>query len=218
MDNFIKVDFHCHSIYSSDGWGSPQQLIDEARHKGIHRLAITDHNTIKGALIAKKMDPDLIIVGEEIRTNGGEVLALFVQEEIPSGLPYLEVIKRLKDQEAFISIPHPFDPHRSGWTQEDLVALVSLVDAIEVFNARCIVSDYNHSADKFACKNHLAGTAGSDAHHPVEIGQAFVELPAFSNAKELKRAINNGHIVGKRSPVWYHLFSVYANVFKRHIR
>jgi hypothetical protein len=78
-NKLIAVEFHCHTNYSRDSGNRIDHLIKQAREMGIERLAITDHNTISGALKAKEMAPDLIIVGEEVRTQSGELIAYFVE-------------------------------------------------------------------------------------------------------------------------------------------
>ena len=88
----IRAEFHCHTVYSHDSSNRIPQLAAAAREQGISRLAITDHNTIRGALIAKELDPLLVIVGEEILTEQGELLAYYVQEEIPKGLSAIKTI------------------------------------------------------------------------------------------------------------------------------
>ncbi len=81
-------------------------------------MVVTDHNTIAGARAAQELDPELVIVGEEIKTTRGEILAFFVSEEVPAGLTPQETIARLKDQGAFISVSHPFDIYRGGHWDE----------------------------------------------------------------------------------------------------
>ncbi len=130
MTTTFKVDFHCHTDASPDSLVKPAELIATARARGLNRLVVTDHNTIRGALRCKELDPELIIVGEEVQTTGSELLAAFVTKEVPRDLEPKEAIKRLRDQGAFISVSHPFDPHR-GWNVKDLLEIIDLVDAIE---------------------------------------------------------------------------------------
>jgi predicted metal-dependent phosphoesterase TrpH len=120
MSDLVKAEFHCHSIYSSDSLTSLEALIREARKIGIQRLAITDHSNLEGALIAKKMDPELIVVGEEVKTDRGEILAYYLTEKLPKGIKPEEAFKRLKDQGAFISLSHPFDTKREHWSEEEI--------------------------------------------------------------------------------------------------
>src|SRR5215212_1160223 len=135
----LKVEFHSHTNASKDSLTQPAELIAAARRKGLDRLVITDHNTIVGALAAQKIASELVIVGEEIMTTQGEILAAFITEEIRPGLSPKETIQQLRDQGAFISVSHPFDRIRSGgWRKSDLLEIISFVDAIEVYNSRCM--------------------------------------------------------------------------------
>lgn len=186
-----------------------------ARLSGIDRLIVTDHNTIGGAVQAHQIDPQRVIIGEEILTTRGELLAAFVQEEIPRGLEPLVVIGRLREQGAFISVPHPFDHRRHGWALADLLEIAPWVDAIEVFNARCQWSGLNDLAANFAREHNLAGTAGSDAHTPQEVGRATLTLPEFSTADELRSVIRHGQVNGRLSSPFIHLTSTYARLIKR---
>ena len=156
--SFLKVDFHSHTKFSKDSLTTPEEAIAAARRRGLDRLVITDHNSIEGARLAQRLAPDLVIVGEEIETQAGELLAAFVEEEIPRGLPVKEVIRRLRQQGAFISVSHPFDVHRSGFALPDLDEIAPLVDAVEVFNARCVFARTNRLAQQYA----HAHTVGRD--------------------------------------------------------
>lgn len=150
----MKAEFHCHTRWSKDSLVEPEQLILTCRRKGIGRVVVTDHNSIAGAVIAHQMAPDLVVVGEEIMTTQGELLAAYVQEEIPKGLSPEEAIRRLRDQGAFISVSHPFDSWRNGaWKIRDLDAIINQVDAIEVFNARCAEQKSNEMAAAYALKH-----------------------------------------------------------------
>src|SRR5512145_324606 len=174
------VEFHCHTIFSKDSLTRPEDLVRTCRRKGIDRVVVTDHNTIAGARAAQAIDPELVIVGEEIATTRGEILAAFVTEEIPKGLTPQETIRRLKQQDAFISVSHPFDEWRSGhWQEEDLLEILPEVDAIEVYNSRCVLPRFNEKAQQLAEKLHLAGTVGSDAHAAFELGQSLLFLEPF---------------------------------------
>ncbi len=207
MVDLIKVELHCHSSASQDGWPSPQALIAEAKRKGIQRLAITDHNSIAAAKEAQRLDPELIIVGEEIKTTVGEILAYFVTTEVPRGLEPMEAIRHLKKQGAFISLSHPFDTVREHWPDQYLKQLLPHLDAIEIFNSRCFSNHPNQLARQWALKHDLPGLAGSDAHTLIEIGQATMKLKAFTNADEFRTMLNQATIVARLSPFWVHLFS-----------
>jgi predicted metal-dependent phosphoesterase TrpH len=185
------------------------------REKGIDRLVVTDHNRIGGALEAQKLDPELVIVGEEIMTTQGELLAAFVKEEIPANLPPLETIRRLRAQGAFISVSHPFDGHR-GWRLENLLEIVPLIDAIEVFNARCFSDVYNQHAADFAREHNLLGTVGSDAHTTRELGRAISVLQKdFHSAETLKSALRTAGTRTRLSSPLIYLSSRWAVTVKK---
>ena len=207
----IQIDFHSHTYISKDSLTSPESFIASIKRKSLDRVVVTDHNNIAGAIAVQKLDPERIIVGEEIMTTKGEILAAYVTEEIPCGLSPQETIKRLRDQNAFISVSHPFDSWRHGaWKLQDLMEITPLVDAIEIFNARCTNAEDNQKAIEFAKEHHLPGTAGSDGHAAFELGRARLDLPEFSGPDELRKIIHEGKVLGRLSPFWVHFVSSYA--------
>jgi len=211
----LRLEFHCHTLYSKDCLTRPHHLLAACRRKGIDRLVVTDHNTIAGALLCKELDPQRVIVGEEIMTDGGELLAAFVTEAVPAGLPATEAIARLRLQGAFISVSHPFDELRKGnWTTEALLDIVPLIDAIEIFNSRCFTPSANTEAEKFAVQHHLPGTVGSDAHTMFELGRATLLLPEFDDAAGLKAALASAKAETRLTSPWVHLTSRYASWVK----
>ena len=211
----IKLEFHCHTHASKDSLTRPADLISAARRKGIDRVVVTDHNSIAGAREAQAIDPELIIVGEEIMTTKGEILAAFVQEEIPARLSPQETIARLKEQGAFISVSHPFDELRKGgWKENDLLEILPFVDAIEVYNSRCMFPRFNRRAREFAEKHNIAGTVGSDAHAAFEVGRSLLLLDQFEGPEGLRKVIRGAKIQVKWSPWWFHLTSRYASIEK----
>jgi predicted metal-dependent phosphoesterase TrpH len=210
-----KVDMHLHTCVSKDCAVRPQAVVTAARQRGLDRICITDHNSITGALAAQALDPELVIVGEEILTAAGdEILAFYVTEWVPPGLPYAETLWRLEEQGAVISVSHPFDRHRNrAWTETELETILPRLHAIEVFNARTMNDGANQQAQAFAAAHNLPGTAGSDAHTRWEIGRAYLELPAFTNAQELRAALPAGRVQGLASPGWVHLVSTFNKLW-----
>lgn len=207
----LRIEFHCHTEFSPDSRVSIAELIQTARKKKIDRVVITDHNRIDGALMAKELASELIIVGEEVMTSKGELLAAFVKETIPRGLTPDRAISMLRSQGAFISVSHPFDSMRSGaWDYDELEKIAPLVDAIEVFNSRCWSLKENQKAADFARKHSLAGTVGSDAHSNYEIGRATLLIPPFETAPELKAVIGTAEKDVRMSPFWVHFISRWA--------
>ena len=208
-ESTVKIDLHMHTCVSKDGSLHPGDVIKIAKQRGLDRICITDHNSIDGALAAQAIDSDFVIVGEEILTEHGEILAFFVKEWVPPRLSHQETIDRLEAQGAVISVSHPFDRHRNqAWTEELLEAVLPRLDAIEGFNARSIHSVDNEKAKAFALAHNLPITAGSDAHTGMEIGAAYLEIPPFTTAQEFRENLPQSTVHGHLSPGWVHLFSV----------
>ncbi|MDP1713963.1 MAG: PHP domain-containing protein [Anaerolineales bacterium] len=212
----IFLEFHCHTNASKDSLTPPAKLIAACRRKGIDRVVITDHNSIEGARAAQLLDPGLVIVGEEIMTTRGEILAAFVKEQIPPYLTPEKTILLLKEQGAFISVSHPFDNIRAGgWKENDLLEILPQVDAIEVYNSRCMLPRFNRRAREFAEKHNLAGTVGSDAHAAFEVGRSLMSLDQFEGPQGLRKVIRQAKVRLKWSPWWFHLISSYASMLKK---
>ena len=160
----LNTELHSHTIYSKDCLTKLEELASLCAKKSIDRLAITDHNAVHAALTLAREYPALVIPGIEVMTNKGELLGYFISADVPPGLTPDETIIRLRDQGAIISVSHPFDRYRRGaWKQSDLEAIVDQVDAIEVFNARCLHRADNDRALAFAKTHGKLMTVGSDA-------------------------------------------------------
>lgn len=185
----MKFDMHVHTLHSPRcGWMRPERLVEHAREKGLAGLAVTDHNTIDGALevfdIVRDEQMELsVIIGEEISTDRGEVLAYFINEEIEPG-SFAEVLTEIRRAGGISAIPHPFDKlrrHAVRLTRDD----VGTFDCIEGFNARILFKAYNVLAYNFGKKYDIVITAGSDAHFLNEIGNAGV----ITEQKDIREAI-----------------------------
>lgn len=206
------VELHAHSHASYDSRLRPTDIVRACREKGIDKLALTDHHSIRGALKLRDLAPELVIVGEEIMTTQGELLAYFVKEEIPGGLSPLETIARLKSQGAVISVPHPFDRWRGGaWREADLVPILSAIDAIEVFNARCVFKADNARALAFARQHDKLCTVGSDAHYRSELGHAVLKVPQIPNtAADLLASLTQAEATYQQTSPLFHLLNMFA--------
>ena len=207
---------HLHTHASKDSLIQPQKLLDRCAQLGIDRVAITDHNSIEGALAVKALAPDQVIVGEEIETTQGELLGYFMSEHIPGGLEPMETIARLRAQGAVISVSHPFDHTRSAkWTHDQLLAIAPYVDAVEAFNARCLTNQPNHKSASFANEHGLLATVGSDAHSYFEVGRATLLMTPFEDASGFLTALRTAQPHTRLSSPLVHLFSRYASLINR---
>ena len=189
------VDLHCHTDRSFDSLSDPLRVIRKAAALGLTHLAITDHDRIDGALFARDHAPEgrTVIVGEEIRSADGDILATWIEEAIPPGLPAAETIARIHAQGGLAGVPHPFDRFRGSAAKdgvERLERLAPMVDYIETFNARVPFGDANTRAAQFAREHGLPGVASSDAHTLLEVGVAYTVLPGpIGSAAELRVAL-----------------------------
>lgn len=194
----MRVDMHSHTMWSGDSTTTPDELAAAIRDTAIDVLCITDHNSIRGA--AQLIDElgCRVVVGEELRTHAGEIIGLFLTERVPVGASPEEAAKAIRAQGGVVYVPHPFDPMRRNLSEPALRALVGegLVDAIEVLNAKTSLSSLNRRAATFAADHALLAGAGSDAHVPLAVGAAFVEMPDFADAADFLRKLPMARIVG----------------------
>jgi len=212
-----KVDLHSHTIYSKDCLTRTVDFLARARQVGLNRIAVTEHNRLDGALAAKKLDPELVIVGEEVMTTHGEIIGYFLTEAIPRGLSPQETIRRMRDQGAVITIPHPLDSlRRSAMRLTNVLQVIDDVDALEILNARCVREQDNLAAAQLAQTHSKLATAGSDAHTLTEIGRCYLAMPAFDdNPVSFLEALKTAKTAGVISPFWPHFASTYARWRKR---
>ena len=211
----MRADLHVHTCYSPDSLTSLESVVEIAGQRGLDKVAITDHNRLEGALRLREMAPELVIVGEEIRTAEGELLCFFLTEEVRGGLSPEETIARVRDQGGILGIPHPMDHIRTETMgRRALTRIRQQLDCVEVFNARCVLPAHNRRVAAWAAELGLPGTAGSDAHYVAEIGRAYVEMPPFAGRDDFLEKLARGRVRGRLSPLWIHLFSAWARIRK----
>lgn len=209
------LDLHMHTDASHDCLSAPRAVVERAREVGLQRIAITDHNEIDGAIEASRIDPELVIVGEEVRTDEGlDLIGLFISEHIPKGGDFRHVADEIHRQSGVVYLPHPFDAHR-GASEEFLDGVADCVDVVEGINARIHDPERNLRAERWAARHGLPVGAGSDAHLLTEIGRARVQVRPFDRAPDFVSALRDGRIVGRPSGYWVHLGSTWAKLRKR---
>ena len=212
----LKADLHIHTKYSMDCNMTLELIIRRCTELGINCIAVADHGTIEGALKMQSVAPFSVIVAEEILTPHGEIMGMFLQENIPSGLSVEETISRIRAQGGVVNIPHPFDMLRhSGMDSDILETIVEQIDVLEVFNARSLFSRSFAKAQAFAQKHGLPYAAGSDAHTPGEIGNAYIEIPEFNGRDDFLQALRKGRVSGRRTNPLVHFNSVWVRLKNR---
>jgi predicted metal-dependent phosphoesterase TrpH len=170
------VDLHCHTRASFDSLADPAAVARAAVARGLTHLAITDHHTIDGALEARSAAPDglHVIVGEEIRTSDGDLLALFLERAIQPGRSAQETIAAVREQGGLVGLPHPYDRWRGSMLRDvRLEILATEIDFVEAHNARVVGGSGNEKAAAFAREHGLPGVASSDSHSVLEVGVAY---------------------------------------------
>jgi predicted metal-dependent phosphoesterase TrpH len=195
---WVRVDMHSHTMWSGDSTTTPDEVEQAVVESGLDVLCITDHNAVKGAEELSRTLPCRVIVGEELRTHHGEIIGLFLTERIPFGTAPAEAARAIRDQGGIVYVPHPFDPMRRNLAEPALVALVDagLVDALEVHNSKTSLQSLNRRAAEFAAEHGLAAGAGSDAHVPLALGAAYVEMPDFDGPHDFLDKLREAVVVG----------------------
>lgn len=214
-----KIDLHTHSILSYDGGISRQEYISVINDKSLDYIAITDHNEIDFALKLHKEYPKNIIVGEEIMTNDGEIIGLFLTKNVPKHLSVPKTIELIKEQGGLIYIPHPFDLLRAGLGEDLLDKHLKDIDIIEVFNARTKLTGFDETAKKYAKKHNLVSSSSTDAHIYITLGKAYNIVDGPISKDNLVSNLKNGDkkevyataLREKLSPV----INVIKNLFRR---
>jgi predicted metal-dependent phosphoesterase TrpH len=197
------VDLHCHTAASFDSLAAPEAVVRAAAGRGLTHLAITDHDRIDGALRARDAAPAglTVIVGEEVRTADGDLIAVFLEHAVPPGLTARETIEAVREQGGLVGIPHPFDRFRGSMLRDPgLEAIAAQVDWIETHNARVVGGTGNERAAAFALEMGLPGVAVSDAHSVLEVGVAYTALEGdLSTPEGLMAALTNVELVPGRA-------------------
>ena len=213
----LRLDLHIHTCFSPDSLMKPEELVARCLETGLDCVAVTDHNTIAGALKVKGLASFQVIVGEEIKSSDGEITGLFLEDRIPPGLPALETVQRIKEQGGLVSIPHPFDHfRRSVIKRQALQEILPYLDIVEAFNARNILQRDNRKALELALEHNILTSAVTDSHTPVEVGRAYVDIPDFDDTPSgLLQALAQGNLVRRQITPLIHFRTTLTKVGKR---
>jgi glycosyltransferase involved in cell wall biosynthesis len=205
--DWIVVDLHMHTDWSHDCTTPVADLLDHAEEIGLGAIAITDHNAFGGALEAVELarERDLIVIpGEEVKTDGqGEVIGLFLQEEIPRGMSFADTIAAIREQGGLVYLPHPFDRLHSIPDPATLHRHLAEIDVFEVFNARLLRDTFNDEAFRFARKYRLLEGAGSDAHVLQGVGTGAVRLRRFDGPEEFLLSLRTSEVLRRPKSLAY---------------
>jgi predicted metal-dependent phosphoesterase TrpH/glycosyltransferase involved in cell wall biosynthesis len=204
---WIVADLHLHTSWSHDCQIPVAELLDQAEAQGLGAIAVTDHNVFGGALEAAELANarDLVVIpGEEVKTDDqGEVIGLFLSEEIPRGLSFGDTVAAIRAQGGIVYLPHPFDRLHAIPEPATLHRYLAQVDVLEVYNARLLFEAYNDEALRFARKYDLTMGAGSDAHVLQGVGTGAVRMRAFDGPEEFLLSLRSAHVLRRPRSLLY---------------
>jgi predicted metal-dependent phosphoesterase TrpH len=204
---WVLCDLHMHTSWSPDCAVDPADLVMHAAAIGLGAIAVTDHNVFGGALETKELarDHELVVIpGEEVKTDGqGEVIGLFLREEIPRGLSFADTVAAIKEQDGLVYLPHPFDRMHSIPDPATLQRHLADIDIFEVYNARLLFEAYNDEALRFARKYNLTMGSGSDAHVLQGVGTGAVRMRAFEGPEEFLLSLRSAQVLRRPRSLVY---------------
>jgi predicted metal-dependent phosphoesterase TrpH len=205
--DWILCDVHMHTSWSHDCSVEVDELLDYAEQQGLGAIAITDHNKFGGALeaVEKARGRNLVVIpGEEVKTDRqGEVIGLFLQEEIPPRMSFADTVAAIRAQGGLVYLPHPFDRRHSIPDPATLHRHLAEIDVFEVYNARLLFEAYNEEALRFARKYNLTMGAGSDAHVLPGVGTGAMSMRAFRTAEEFMISLHSAQILRRPKSLAY---------------
>jgi predicted metal-dependent phosphoesterase TrpH len=205
--DFVVADLHMHTSWSHDCSIEVDELLDHAEAEGLGAIAITDHNVFGGAreAVERARGRKLVVIpGEEVKTDGqGEVIGLFLKEEIPRGLSFAATVEAIRAQGGLVYVPHPFDRLHAIPDAATLHRHLAEIDVLEIYNARLLFEAYNDEAERFARKYNLTAGAGSDAHVLQGVGTGAVRLRRFEGPEEFLLSLRNAEILRRPKSLAY---------------
>ena len=206
-----------HTHFSPDCDTSPERLVARCAKVGLSCIAVTDHNTIEGAMAVREIAPFTVIIGEEVGSAQGEITGLFLKEVVKAGMSSVDTARAIRDQGGLVSLPHPFDRFRrevidAGGIEE----VLPYVDIVEIFNSRNNMSADDRKAQELAKAHGFLTSGVSDAHTTIELGRTYVEMPEFDGTPDgFKKALAQGTIVGRRMTPLIHVATTLTKIRKR---
>ncbi len=205
--DWIVADLHLHTSWSHDCQIPVEDLLDHAEAEGLGAIAVTDHNVFGGAEEAVELarGRELVVIpGEEVKTAGqGEVIGLFLSEEVPRGLSFRETVEAIRAQGGIVYLPHPFDRLHAIPEAATLHRHLAQVDVLEVYNARLLFEAYNDEALRFARKYDLTMGAGSDAHVLQGVGTGAMRMRAFDGPEEFLLSLRTAQVLRRPRSLLY---------------
>jgi len=204
---WIVADLHMHTNWSHDCSIEPSALVAHAESEGLGAIAVTDHNVFGGALETVELARNrrlTVIAGEEVKTDrDGEVIGLFLREEIPRGMTFADTVAAIREQGGVVYVPHPFDRMHAIPSPATLHRHLPEIDVLEAYNARLLFDAYNDEALRFARKYGLLQGAGSDAHVLPGVGTGGLRMRRFDGAEEFLLSLRTATVLRRPKSLAY---------------
>lgn len=193
----LKTIYHLHTNYSLDSRITVKSLLTFCRANHIGLAIICDHNSLQGAIEFDRiaLGNPKVVIGEEIKTEEGEIIALFINKPIKKGMPLDKTIAEIKAQGGLVCLPHPGETfRRSTISKRKCGEVIDKVDIVEIFNSRTLLKkDLNWAAS--LAKDHFKPVIyGSDAHNMAEISKVIFEMPDFNSPQSFLGALSKQRI------------------------
>lgn len=213
----VKIDLHVHTSHSRCAMLRPSDIEAVALKQGLDGVAITDHNTLAGALEVRDLAGKIkVIPGEEVKTSRGEIIGYFLEEPIPPFLSPEETLSRIRAQGGIVSVPHPLDRLRSSRLDRDVLEkILPDIDMIESFNSRDILTAADRTILNQAADLGKVLIAASDAHLKTEVGRCYALITDFSGPEDFLENLKNAEFVQRKSPFWVHLVTKVLKACKK---
>lgn len=213
----IKTVFHIHTDYSDDSNLSLDRLADEARERGVGCVAVTDHDSIEGALtLADRVGDDLrVIVGEEISTRDGHLIGLFLREHVEPGMSVRKTAEAIREQGGLVVVPHPYNRLFDCSLGDRVYDILDLIDIVEVANAQNLLNRPNRRARELAQRNGLPAIVGTDVHHQGYLDTCYQMMPDFSGPVEFLTSVQHAQLHARPHPLSYFFRSAWLIAFDK---
>ncbi len=199
----VKTLIHLHTDYSYDSDISLEALARFVAAENIGCVAVTDHDTIEGALRFSEMTEATVIVGEEVTTRDGHLIGLFLQDRVPPGMSARETANAIRLQGGLVLLPHPFVRAFSCGLRDVSWETSDLIDAVEVNNAQNLVRRPDRLAERFADQLGLIKYVGADSHMATSIAPCYQMMSRFSDPSSFLQSLGQAEMVRGRHPLSY---------------
>lgn len=197
----IKIDLHTHSVLSPDGGLTLNDYQKLLADKRLDCIAITDHDAIDFAIEAHNKLGSKIIVGQEITTQQGEIIGLFLNSKVKPHTDLKTAINEIKKQDGIVYIPHPLETVRKGLNSKSLNSILDDIDIIEAFNGRAFFQNKGPEATAWAKINNIVICSSSDAHGKNGIGASNTSISQMPTSRNLVKLLGNARLQTNRPPL-----------------